>query len=78
LGNINEYKGEAALNYYLKASEIDDGHLDTLVRVGTLYVAEGDFKNATGYFQKVYDKADTDVFNINMLGLCMLNTVSEV
>jgi tetratricopeptide (TPR) repeat protein len=77
LGNINEYIGnsEIALNYYLKASEIDSQHTDSLFKIGTLYVAENNFKSAICYFQKVYEKCCTDVFNINMLGLCMLNTV---
>jgi tetratricopeptide (TPR) repeat protein len=77
LGNINEYNNspESALHYYIKASEIDEKHIETLLKVGTLYLYENDFNKGLTYFQKVHSLNETNAFNINMLGLCLLNTV---
>lgn len=70
-----------ALNYFIKAHEMQPTHMECLSILGNYYLYEHNFKKAIVFFKKL-DKIrensnlHTDIStadNLTMLGLCMLN-----
>ena len=77
LGQINDKTGikHQAINYYLKAYEMNSANLDNLKRISEYYLYEYNFIKSKLFLEKYLAIKSDDFEILNLIGLCLVNIV---